>query len=62
MALLTPRVPCSVLSGSTVRVTECADSGGPTARIPGIAAAAAATVVAVAAVRSRRESVSRPRA
>ena len=56
MSLLTPRVACSVLSGTIMRIVERADGGGPTVRVPGVAAAAVAAVAAVAAARPCRES------
>ena len=56
MALLTPRVACSVATDTTVRTVERADGGGPTARVPGVAAAAIAAAAAAVRARQSRQS------
>ena len=56
MALLTPCVACSVATDTTMRITERADGGGPSARVLGVAATAVAAAAAAARVRRSRQS------
>ena len=51
MALLTPRVACSVQAGATMCVAERADGAGATARVPAVAAAAIAAAAALVGAR-----------
>jgi len=56
MALLTPRVACSVATDTILRTVEHAGGGGPTARVPGVAAGAAAALAAAVRARQSRQS------
>ena len=57
MALLTPCVACSVATDTTMRITERADGGGPSARVLGVAATAVAAAAAARVRRSRQSGV-----